>query len=74
MFTGGKWLAALANSLRVGLAATALALVLGTLAALGLARWRHPLAAVLKVLMLVTTLVLYAAAHRLSGGRVMAVS
>lgn len=52
VFTGGKWLAALANSLRVGFAATALALVLGTLAALGLARWRHPLAAALKLLML----------------------
>ncbi len=32
------------------------------------------LAAALGLLMLVTTLVLYAAAHRLSGGRVMAVS
>jgi putative spermidine/putrescine transport system permease protein len=52
VFTGGKWLAALANSLRVGLAATALAVVLGTLAALGLARWHRPAAAALKVLML----------------------
>jgi len=38
VFTGGKWLAALANSLRVGVAATALSVLLGTLAALGLAR------------------------------------
>ena len=52
VLTGGKWLAALANSLLRGLAATALALVLGTLAALGLARWRGPLAAALKLLML----------------------
>ena len=52
VFTGGKWLAALANSLKVGVAATALSLVLGTAAALGLARWRHPLASLLKALML----------------------
>ena len=49
---GGKWLGALVNSLRVGLAATLLSVLLGTLAALGLARQRGPLAALLKVLML----------------------
>ena len=37
---GGKWLGALANSLFIGAAATVAALVLGTLAALGLARRR----------------------------------
>ncbi|MBL8331954.1 MAG: ABC transporter permease [Rubrivivax sp.] len=52
VLTGGKWLQALLNSLRVGVAATALAVGLGTLAALGLARWRSPLAALLKALML----------------------
>ena len=49
---GGKWLGALVNSLRVGLATTLLSVLLGTLAALGLARQRGPLAALLKVLML----------------------
>ena len=49
---GGKWLTALGNSLFVGVLATALALVLGTLAALGLARQRGPGAAALKLLML----------------------
>lgn len=49
---GGKWLRALANSLHVGLAATALAVGLGTLAALGLARQRGAGAALLKALML----------------------
>jgi putative spermidine/putrescine transport system permease protein len=52
VLTGGKWLVALANSLRVGLAATALAVLLGTLAALGLARQRGAWAALLKALML----------------------
>ena len=49
---GDRWLGALGNSLRIALAATAAALVLGTAAALGLARWRHPLATALKLLML----------------------
>ncbi|HOB93843.1 MAG TPA: ABC transporter permease [Aquabacterium sp.] len=49
---GGKWLQALGNSLLVGVLATALALVLGTLAALGLARQRGPLVGALKLLML----------------------
>jgi putative spermidine/putrescine transport system permease protein len=49
---GGKWLTALGNSLVVGSAATVLAVLLGTLAALGLARQRGPLAAMLKILML----------------------
>jgi putative spermidine/putrescine transport system permease protein len=49
---GGKWLSALANSLAIGLLATALALVLGTLAALGMARQRGPVVGALKLLML----------------------
>ena len=36
---GGKWLKALSNSLWVGGIATLLSVTLGTLAALGLARW-----------------------------------
>lgn len=52
VLTGGKWLQALGNSLRVGLAATVLAVLLGTLAALGLARQRGAWAAALKALML----------------------
>jgi len=49
---GGKWLVALGNSLLIGALATSLALLLGTLAALGLARQRGPLVAMLKLLML----------------------
>ena len=49
---GGKWLGALANSLFIGAAATAAALLLGTLAALGLARRRGATVAALKLLML----------------------
>lgn len=49
---GGKWLAALGNSLWVGAWATLLAVVLGTLASLGLARQRGAWAAALKLLML----------------------
>ena len=49
---GGKWLTALANSLFVGSAATVASVLLGTLAALGLARRRGPLVAALKLLML----------------------
>ena len=49
---GGKWLAALGNSLFVGSVATACAVTLGTLAALGLARRRGRAAAALKILML----------------------
>lgn len=49
---GGKWLQALGNSLLVGVLATALAVLLGTLAALGLARQRGPLVGALKLLML----------------------
>lgn len=52
VLTGDKWLRALGNSLRVGLAATVLSLGLGTLAALGLARQRGAWAAMLKALML----------------------
>ena len=52
VLTGGKWLQALLNSLRVGVAATVLALLLGTLAALGLARQRGWWAGALKALML----------------------
>jgi putative spermidine/putrescine transport system permease protein len=49
---GGKWLGALGNSLFIGALATLLALLLGTLAALGLARQRGPVAGALKLLML----------------------
>jgi putative spermidine/putrescine transport system permease protein len=49
---GGKWLAALGNSLFVGCVAATFAVLLGTLAALGLARWRGQGAGALKVLML----------------------
>ena len=49
---GGKWLVALGNSLFVGALATVLAVLLGTLAALGLARRRGAGVALLKVLML----------------------
>lgn len=49
---GDKWLPALGNSLFIGVLATAAALVLGTAAALGLARQRGPLVAALKLLML----------------------
>ena len=52
VLTGGKWLQALVNSLRVGVAATLLAVLLGTLAALGLARQRGAWAGALKALML----------------------
>lgn len=49
---GGKWLAALGNSLWVGGIATVLSVVLGTLAALGLARQRGAWAGALKAVML----------------------
>ncbi len=49
---GDKWLPALGNSLFIGVLATAAALVLGTVAALGLALQRGPLVAALKLLML----------------------
>lgn len=52
VLNGPKWLGALLNSLRVGVAATALSVVLGTLAALGLARQRGWWAGALKALML----------------------
>ncbi len=54
---GDKWLAALGNSLFVGGLATAFAVLLGTLAALGLARWRGHGAAAFKVLMLAPMIV-----------------
>ena len=49
---GGRWLSALRVSLVVGVAATAASLVLGTLAAVGLARRRQWWAQALKVMML----------------------
>lgn len=49
---GERWMRALGNSLVVGAAATAISVVLGTLAALGLTRWRGPVAATLKLVML----------------------
>ncbi|MCL4699810.1 MAG: ABC transporter permease subunit, partial [Burkholderiaceae bacterium] len=50
--TSERWMHALANSLVVGVAATVGALVLGTLASLGLARRRDAWAAALKMLAL----------------------
>lgn len=52
VLTSATWMRALGNSLFVGTLATAFALVLGTLASLGLARRRDPWAAALKVLAL----------------------
>jgi putative spermidine/putrescine transport system permease protein len=49
---GGRWLQALLNSLHVGVLATALSVLLGTLAALGLARQRGLWAQLLRALML----------------------
>lgn len=49
---GGRWMGALGNSLLVGASATAAAVVLGTLAALGMARQRGAAMAALKVLVL----------------------
>jgi putative spermidine/putrescine transport system permease protein len=54
---GGRWLRALGVSLVVGAAATAIAVVLGTLAALGLARLRGAWAALLKALILAPMIV-----------------
>jgi putative spermidine/putrescine transport system permease protein len=45
-----QWMRALGNSLAIGIAATALSVVLGTLGALGLARRRGPLASAIKLL------------------------
>jgi putative spermidine/putrescine transport system permease protein len=45
-----QWMRALGNSLRIGVAATALAVLLGTLGAVGLARRRGPLATAVKLL------------------------
>ena len=52
VFSSPTWMRALANSLGIGAAATALALVLGTLAALGLARVRTAWATALKLLLI----------------------
>ena len=52
VLVGGRWLRALGVSLFVGTAATALSVVLGTLAALGLARTRTRWAAVVRTVML----------------------
>src|SRR5690348_12994196 len=54
---GGRWLRALGVSLMVGLSATVLAVVLGTLAALGLARLRGAWAAALKAMILAPMIV-----------------
>ena len=54
---GGRWLRALGVSLVVGATATAIAVVLGTLAALGLARLRGAWAAVLKAMILAPMIV-----------------
>ena len=52
VFTSPVWMRGVGNSLFIGAAATASAVVLGTLAALGLARQRGAWAAALKMLML----------------------
>lgn len=52
VFTSATWMRALANSLFIGVASAALALVLGTLAALGLARVRAVWATALKLLLI----------------------
>jgi putative spermidine/putrescine transport system permease protein len=49
---GGRWLRALGNSLLIGAVATAASVVLGTLAALGLARVRGAWSSIAKMLML----------------------
>jgi len=49
---GGRWLRALGNSLFIGGVATAISVVLGTLAALGLARLRGAWAGLVKMLLL----------------------
>jgi len=54
---GGRWLHALGVSLIVGASATALAVVLGTLGALGLARLRGAWAAALKAMILAPMIV-----------------
>ena len=54
---GGRWLQALGVSLVVGLSATVLSVVLGTLAALGLARLRGAWAALLKTMILAPMIV-----------------
>jgi len=54
---GGRWLHALGVSLVVGLSATALAVVLGTLAALGLARGRGAWTALMKTMILAPMIV-----------------
>ena len=52
VFSSPQWMRGLTNSLWIGVGATALAVVLGTLAALGLARQRGAWAAALKALMI----------------------
>lgn len=52
VFTSPQWMRGLSNSLMIGLGATALSVVLGTLAALGLARQRSAWASGLKLLMI----------------------
>ena len=54
---GGRWLRALGVSLTVGACATALSVLLGTLAALGLARERAAWATVLKAMILAPMIV-----------------
>ncbi len=54
---GPKWMVALGNSLLIGVLATALAVVLGTLASLGLARQKGAWASGLKMVMLAPMIV-----------------
>lgn len=52
VFTSGRWFTAFYNSVRIGVGATLIALVLGTLASFGLARRKGFFANILKVLIL----------------------
>ena len=52
VITGDKWMVALGRSLWIGVVATVLSLILGTLASLGLARQRAWWASLLKMIML----------------------
>ena len=52
VISGDKWMVALGRSLWIGIVATVLSLILGTLASLGLARQRAWWASLLKMIML----------------------
>ncbi|WP_397473278.1 ABC transporter permease [Pusillimonas sp.] len=64
VFESGSWLMAIRNSLLIGLCSTAIATVLGTVAALGLAShdmpWRRPITALLLAPMIVPLIIVAA--------------